>query len=47
MVDRSTLLNGCVSGLKEVGFVRLSSYGRVRFVSIDVRYLMFDRPFGK
>ena len=31
MVGRSTLLNDCVSRLKEVGFVRLGSYGRVRF----------------
>ena len=31
MVDRSTLSNDCVSGLKEVRFVRSGSYGRVRF----------------
>jgi len=31
VVDRLTLLNGCVSGLKEVRFVRSSLYGRVRF----------------
>jgi hypothetical protein len=31
VVGRSTLLNGCVPGLKEVRFVRSSSYGRVRF----------------
>ena len=36
MVDRSTLSNGCVSGLKEVGLVRSGSYGQVRFGSIDV-----------
>jgi hypothetical protein len=45
VVDRSTLLNGCVSRLKEVRFVRSSSYGW--FGSIDVRYSMFNRPFGK
>jgi len=38
VVDRSTLSNGCVSGLKEVRFVRSSSYGRVRFD----RCSMFD-----
>jgi len=41
VVDRSTLSNGCVSGLKEVR-VRTVRFGSVR--------LIFDaiiRPFGK
>jgi len=35
VVDKLTLLNGCVSGLKEVGLVRSDSYGRVRTVGFD------------
>ena len=39
MVDRLTLLNSCVSRLKEVGLVRLGLYG-------GSAQLMFDCPFG-
>jgi hypothetical protein len=31
MVDRSILSNGYISGLKEVRFIRSSSYSRVWF----------------
>jgi hypothetical protein len=37
VVDRSILLNGCVSRLKEVRFVRSGSYGRVRFNQCSMR----------
>ena len=46
MVGRLTLSIGCISGLKEVRFVRSSSYGRVRFDRCSI-CLIFDRPFGK
>ena len=45
MVGRSTLSNGCVSGLKEVG-VRTVGFVRSGSVRFD-RYSMFNRPFGK
>jgi len=45
VVGRSTLSNGCVSGLKEVG-VRTVGFVRSGSVRFD-RYSMFNRPFGK
>jgi hypothetical protein len=53
VVDRLILLNGCVSGLKEVRFVRSSSVRSmfdvfdVRCSMFDVRCSMFNRPFGR
>jgi hypothetical protein len=41
VVGRSSLSNGCVSGLKEVRFVRSSSYGWVWFDQCSMRP-MFD-----